>query len=82
VGAERELAFVTRAIAMKSSNLARRLAPTEMPPREEQPVPAGTGAAAPPDALAVTDLPRRPRSSFAFRSIVIRDHGSRLFRIF
>ena len=67
---------------MKSSNLARRPALTELPPGEEQPVPAETGAAARTRMLAVAGPPRRPRSSFDFRSIVTRDHGSRLFRIF
>ena len=67
---------------MKSSNLALRLEPAEIPAGEEQPVPPETGVAAFPGALAVAGRPRRPRSSFTFRSIEIRDHGSRLFRIF
>jgi hypothetical protein len=67
------LAFVTQGIVMKTSNLALRREPAE-----DQPEPSlGCQQVYRPGPARKRPRARRP---FAFRAIVIRDQGLRLFR--
>jgi len=78
--AEREDAFVTQGIVMNSSNLALRLEP-----EEEQPAPSlppATARSIDPATRPPRQGASRPRTSFTFRAIVIRDQELKLSRFY
>lgn len=77
---ERDIAFVTRGIIMKSSNLAERLDLIEPAASPTAELRLALRVIAN-DAIANVRPARPRRALFATRAIVIRDQGFRLFRV-
>jgi hypothetical protein len=70
------LAFVTQGIVMKASNLALRVEPSEDQPEP----PVGTRQIQRPAPPGLAGVRLRVRRPFAFRTIVSREQGLRMFR--